>query len=107
MSNPPLVLPDRYEIKGDPMSGGMGSVIVCRDNFLERQVAIKVLQEVTEYRRLSDELTALQSIRSKHVVEIFDVITDTSGEQLALFRITYLAWIYSLLPKRVCPATRI
>jgi serine/threonine-protein kinase len=40
---------------------------------LDRKVAVKFLHVGGEHRRLLDELAALQRIRSKHVVEIFDV----------------------------------
>jgi len=50
----------------------MGAVFVYIDKNLDRKVAIKFVQS-GEHRRLRDELAALQRIRSKHVVQIFDV----------------------------------
>ncbi len=63
----------RYVPTGSSAAGGFGSVIFCHDANLDRQVAVKFIQASGEHRRLLDELAALQQIRSKHVVEIFDV----------------------------------
>lgn len=67
-------LPDRYEQTGDSLDGGMGSVIPCRDKTLERAVAIKVIHGTTHRRRMLDELGALTKMRSKHVVQVYDVL---------------------------------
>ena len=58
----------------------MSDVLVCTDAHLERKVLIKALKATTDKRRLLDELAALQSIRSKHVVQIYDVVYDSAGE---------------------------
>lgn len=62
----------------------MSHTILCRDLHLDRQVLVKSLQAGTETRRILDELGALQTIRSKHVVQIYDVVKDKSGEILAI-----------------------
>lgn len=69
-----MKLPERYKSTGSSIAGGMGSVIPCQDSILERKVAIKILKDITEQRRIEDELNALLSIRSKHVVQVYDVI---------------------------------
>ncbi len=66
----------RYVRAGKDASGGLGTVEFYRDANLDRDVAIKFLQDGGEHRRLLDELAALQTIRSKHVVEVFDVYQD-------------------------------
>lgn len=58
----------------------MSDVVVCTDTHLDRKVLIKALKATTDKRRLLDELAALQSIRSKHVVQIYDVVYEASGE---------------------------
>lgn len=63
-------LPARYAVVGNVMDGGMATVFMCRDNVLERPVALKVLPRRFETRRLRDELEALYTIRSKHVVQV-------------------------------------
>ncbi|WP_281966792.1 serine/threonine-protein kinase [Roseovarius nanhaiticus] len=72
-------LPARYAVVGNAMDGGMATVFMCRDNVLERPVALKVLPRRFETRRLRDELEALYTIRSKHVVQVFDVCLDSTS----------------------------
>lgn len=67
-------LPDRYEPTGAAADGGMGSVIVCTDQVLERRVAIKTIHTVTHRRRMLDEIAALLKMRSKHVVQVYDIL---------------------------------
>jgi eukaryotic-like serine/threonine-protein kinase len=73
MSN---AIPPRYVPTGQEFSGGMGEVLICTDRNLDRDVAIKFIQNVTDQRRLFDEIAALQKIRSKNVVQIFDVFVN-------------------------------
>jgi serine/threonine-protein kinase len=54
----------------------MSDTIVCVDSHLERRVVIKALAPGVDAGRILDELAALQEIRSKHVVQIYDVICD-------------------------------
>lgn len=69
-----MQLPDRYKPLGDALAGGMGSVHPCQDTILERKVAIKVIQDTANRRRMLDELKALLKMRSKHVVQVYDVL---------------------------------
>lgn len=64
----------RYEATGATSAGGMGEIIECIDTHLERRVIIKRLQVGVEERRLLDEQKALAKLRSKHVVQLFDII---------------------------------
>lgn len=66
-------LPARYVPTGPAVRGGMSSVIFCQDSILERPVAVKFLQDGTHGRRMADELAALLKMRSKHVVQIYDI----------------------------------
>ncbi|WP_299850389.1 serine/threonine-protein kinase [uncultured Roseovarius sp.] len=72
-------LPERYAIDGDAMDGGMATVFKCHDRILERPVALKVMPRRFKTRRLNDELQALYTIRSKHVVQVFDVCVDNTS----------------------------
>lgn len=74
------VIPDRYEPLGHAMSGGMGNVLVCEDKILERRVAIKFIQSAAHKRRMDDEVAALLKLRSKHVVQIYDVLQAAPDE---------------------------
>jgi serine/threonine protein kinase len=69
-----LNIPDRYIPTGQIMSGGMGSVTICSDSILERDVAIKFIQSPAHTRRINDELAAILKLRSKHVVQVYDVL---------------------------------
>ena len=71
----------RYVPTGASTSGGLGHVVVCTDRNLDRKVVIKY---GNQERRLLDELSALQRIRSKHVVEIFDVVSDKGSSRLGV-----------------------
>ena len=57
----------------------MSDAVVCRDRHLDRQIVIKWLKHDTDSHRLVDELAALQEIRSKHVVRIYDVIKNAAS----------------------------
>ena len=61
--------------------GGLGQVVFCHDRNLDRKVVIKYGYQ---NHRLLDELAALQRIRSKHVVEIFDVKDDETGARIGV-----------------------
>jgi len=75
------MIADRYEpISGGIASGGMGAVHKCNDTILERTVAIKVLASNQEQRRIRDEISALLKMRSKHVVQVYDVLTINDGD---------------------------
>ncbi len=71
-----MEFPERYETVAPPRAGGMGSVFPCRDSVLERLVAIKIIHGMTDPRRIRDELNALLKMRSKHVVQVYDIIVD-------------------------------
>ncbi|MDJ0507737.1 MAG: serine/threonine-protein kinase [Crocosphaera sp.] len=79
-------IPPRYIPIDTPTAfvGGMGKVICCKDQNLERIVAIKFINEVENQRRLLDEIAALQKIRSKHVVQIYDIFMSQSDQQIGI-----------------------
>jgi serine/threonine-protein kinase len=51
----------------------MSSIVFCEDSTLQRHVAVKFLHDATHGRRIRDELLALLKLRSKHVVQIYDI----------------------------------
>jgi serine/threonine-protein kinase len=61
----------------------MGVVQICTDSILERQVAIKQIQTGTQERRIKDELQGLLRMRSKHVVQVYDVLI-SGGNELSI-----------------------
>jgi serine/threonine-protein kinase len=66
-------IPSRYIKIGKPLRGGMGAVLQYRDKILERAVAIKIMPGSANKRRVTDELSALLKMRSKHVVQVYDL----------------------------------
>lgn len=79
-------LPSRYKPTGVSGGGGMGDIIHCTDVHLNRPVVLKMIKDGEEDRRLLDEQKALIKVRSKHVVQLFDVVTvkNASGNKTAL-----------------------
>lgn len=78
-----MKLPIRYVVKHDPISGGFGTTFICSDQHLMRDVVVKKITDKTEMPRLIDEIAALQKIKSRHVVQIYDVII-FDDDELAL-----------------------
>lgn len=80
-----IKLPSRYKkTKSAPGVGGFGSTIVCDDTELERKVIIKTINRPEDISRLTDEIQALQIAKSKNVVQIYDVIFSSSGDEIAI-----------------------
>lgn len=77
-------VPSRYVFTGQKLSGGMGDVRIYEDSNLKRNVAIKFIRDVEDMDRLLDEISALQKIRSKHVVEIYDIVVGESEEDIGI-----------------------
>lgn len=79
---------NRYEQitdkKHPALKGGMGTVIPCHDPHLNRTVAIKFLLHGGERKRIMDEVKALQRIRSKHVVQVYDIVIEPPGNQIGI-----------------------
>lgn len=80
-----LKLPNRYSKTTTSFNnGGMSDVYVCDDAHLDRKVVVKSLKLSTDPKRLLDEIAALSELRSRHVVQIYDVIRNGKGEVQAL-----------------------
>jgi eukaryotic-like serine/threonine-protein kinase len=80
-----ISLPERYsQIQTTLGGGGMSDTLLCRDAHLDRDVVIKSLKAGVDPKRLIDELAALSAIRSKHVVQVYDVIRDAAGAVIAV-----------------------
>lgn len=67
-------IPQRYQATNIRAQGGMGDVSFYYDEVLEREVAIKTMLDISDMPRLQDEIDALLSLRSKYVVQVFDLI---------------------------------
>ncbi|MGH8053437.1 MAG: serine/threonine-protein kinase [Stenotrophomonas sp.] len=70
---------ERYTVLGGVLKGGMGDVYPCQDEILSRPVAVKIVQSGVEQRRMLDEVRALLKLRSKHVVQVYDLLQLENG----------------------------
>ena len=77
-----ISVPSRYSQLCSPIKGGFGNAVVCQDNHLEREVVIKQINDPLDIDRLYVEIEALLKAKSKHVVEIYDVIK--SDDEIAI-----------------------
>jgi len=80
----PFKIPDRYAYKGPRLIGGQGYVYIYQDTFLQRDVAIKVMKEPRDADELRGELARIRDIRSRHIVEIYDLFEAKRSDQVAL-----------------------
>jgi eukaryotic-like serine/threonine-protein kinase len=74
-------LPSRYKPTGQAFSGGQGVVTIWADTWLDRKVAVKVLATSGIGGSLRNEAALLAAIRSKHVVELFEINQDPSSSK--------------------------
>lgn len=75
------MLPARYQPTSKSLSaGGYGSVQKVKDTFLGRTVLFKRMHDAAHNEQLEAEIRALSKVRSRHVVEIYDVIHDKHGK---------------------------
>jgi len=75
--------PTRYQVISGAMPGGFGTAHICNDANLNRKVVIKQITDKSQLKRLVDEIIALQRVKSKYVVQIYDVIVDNSNGDIA------------------------
>lgn len=69
----------RYAILTQQMAGGYGSVIEIYDRYLERSVLYKRMHDPANNSQLVAEVAALTSIRSRHIIDIYDIDVDQQG----------------------------
>ncbi|MVT70023.1 protein kinase [Bradyrhizobium pachyrhizi] len=70
-----MLIANRYEPTGNASWGGSGEVNECLDRNLGRKVMLKRVLRPSDYARLLDEQKALIRLRSKHVVQLLDVVS--------------------------------
>ena len=84
------MLPARYQpLSGSAIPGGFGSVQQVRDTYLDRVVLFKSMQDKANNDQLLSEIQGLSKARSRHVVEIYDVIKSNDGAVIGII-IEYL-----------------
>lgn len=75
------MLPSRYKVEGGAKApGGFGSVLPVHDTYLGRPVLFKSMHDPKNNGQLLNEIHGLSRARSRHVVEIYDVIVGASGD---------------------------
>jgi serine/threonine protein kinase len=77
-------IPDRYQTTGEVLRGGMSEVFICKDALLDRKVIVKFIGDPSQLGRVVDEIKALQKLRSKHVVQIYDYFVDSEEPQIGI-----------------------
>jgi eukaryotic-like serine/threonine-protein kinase len=74
------MLPQRYKpLTNTVIPGGFGTVQKVLDTYLDRTVLFKSMQDHKNNAQLINEVQTLSKARSRHVVEIYDVIYDERG----------------------------
>ncbi len=77
-------IPARYRPTGEVLRGGMSEVCICTDSLLDRKVVVKFIGDPSQLNRVIDEIKALQKLRSKHVVQIYDYYVDAVNQQIGI-----------------------
>jgi eukaryotic-like serine/threonine-protein kinase len=72
-------LPSRYEVISKRGEGGFGEVLHARDKFLEREIAVKILDPVmalegAERLRFQNEAKVLARMSHPNIPAIYDVV---------------------------------
>jgi eukaryotic-like serine/threonine-protein kinase len=90
-----MQLPKRYSVVKDGDSGGFGRVVHARDKWLEREIAIKILDpiralEESEQQRFLQEAKILARLSHPNIPAIYDVVFESgSDDQEPLFQIIF------------------
>jgi serine/threonine-protein kinase len=78
-------LPPRYQpLTQSLFPGGFGSVQKIKDSYLGRDVMFKSMHDQANNAQLINEIQALSAARSRHVVEIYDVVTDQNHSVIGI-----------------------
>jgi serine/threonine protein kinase len=86
-----MLIADRYEPTGNAAWGGMGEVNECIDKNLARRVMLKRVFKPSDYSRLLDEQKALLKLRSRHVVQLLDVVKFSwNAEEITCLVLEYI-----------------
>ncbi|MEC6881485.1 serine/threonine-protein kinase [Photobacterium piscicola] len=74
---------ERYEFIRHINTGGQGSVSLYSDKYLDREVAVKTILS-NQNSNIIEEVDLLESVCSKHVVNLYDVIQTNSQVDIYL-----------------------
>lgn len=79
------MLPNRYVVnRGTSVPGGFGSVLPVHDSYLDRSVLFKSMHAPEENAQLEREIRGLSSVRSRHIIDIYDVIYGVQGDVVGI-----------------------
>lgn len=79
------MLPSRYRTDSSHSTpGGFGSVLPVHDTYLDRPVLFKSMHDPANNVQLLAEIRGLSRARSRHVVEIYDVIRDVNNDVVGI-----------------------
>lgn len=79
-----IILPSRYKEIEKPIKGGFGNSVKCKDLHLNRDVIVKQINDSVDIDRLTTEIEALQRSKSKHVVQVYDILYQEDGKPAAI-----------------------
>jgi eukaryotic-like serine/threonine-protein kinase len=79
-------VPARYRFITDLAPGGMSTVARYHDDQLDRDVVIKCVAPGNFYRRVMDEIRALERIRSDYVVDVYDILIDGETREIGIIQ---------------------
>lgn len=77
-------------IKGRTFSGGFGNLQLLKDTYLDREVLYKKMSNSNDNDQLVNEIRSLSKARSRHVIEIYDLIRNPQSGLLEGIIIEYL-----------------
>ena len=82
-TNNVIILQDRYQIISKIASGGMADVFRAHDQYLNRTVAIKILNQQASnskqvVQKFYKEVEATTRLKHQNVVEVYDVFEDNN-----------------------------
>lgn len=81
MTTEDQLIVDRYQIVAELGAGGMGTVFLARDQKLQREVAIKVLnassaEDAENIERFKREVTVVAGLSHPNVISLYDFVED-------------------------------
>lgn len=74
----------RYQLIRALGEGGVGSVLVCLDTQLNREVALKRLKNASEYESIMREAQILASLNHPNIVSVYDFGVDDEGAYVVM-----------------------
>ncbi len=107
----PQVIAGRYEVVRSIGSGGMGTVWLCRDTVLRRQVAVKQIGalpgEPAAAARAMREARIAASLNDAHAVGVFDVVDENDSHWLVMEYVEGQSLAEKIHEVGALPATRV